>query len=119
MASVIHWPAMIHCEGDDELTYVADMQNWLADNDLSSAYYDQADRLIDSQGQQFVLTDLFDGVIKPLPLNRYLEISEVVSLLRNHFSVTGACCVSKIQADSIASCLAMLCDDQSGSEKNG
>ena len=115
----VQWPAIIHCEGDDELTFVADQQSWLSDEDLSSVYYDQADRLIDSEGQLFALTDQVDGVIRPLSLHNNLQISELAELLRKHFSVTGACCLSKIQPDSIASCMAILQDDQSESKSNG
>ena len=119
MEQAVNWPAMIHCDGDDELTFVADWQSWLADKDLCSSYYGQADHLIDSDGQVFSLTDQFDGVIKPLALGKTKTIAEVADLLRRHFSVSGACCISKIQPDSIAACMAMLREDQSESELNG
>lgn len=115
----VNWPAVIHCDGDDELTFVADWQSWLEDKDLSSVYYGQADFLIDSDGQLFALTDQFDGIIKPLALGKSLTIEQVADLLRQHFAVTGACCVAKIQPDSIASCLTMLRLDNNESESNG
>ena len=119
MTQSINWPAFIHCEGDDELTYVADWQSWLADKDLSSVYYGQADHLIDSDGQLFALTDQYDGVINPLALGKSLTTTEVADLLRQHFTVTGACCIAKIQPDSIASCLTMLQQDNNESASNG
>ncbi len=119
MEQDVNWPAMIHCDGDDELTYVADWQSWLADKDLSSSYYGQTDHLIDSDGKLFSLTNQFDGIIKPLHLEKTKTLAEVADLLRKHFSVSGTCCISKIQPDSIATCLAMLREDQNESDSHG
>ena len=112
MTLSVSWPAMLKYAGDDELVYVSDANEWLEDSDLSGCHYDESDVLVDSEGRQFALTGLVDGVVTPVVADGRLNSAQVADLLKSHFSVTGACCVSTLQAVSIAEYLEMLHRDQ-------
>ncbi len=106
--SSIHWPAIIKYDGDAELTYVSDRDEWLGDADLSGFDYDPNDCLIDSNGQVFSLCRQVDDLVEPCPVNEILSSEQLVAMLREHFSVTAACCVSKLNPGSISDCMDIL-----------
>ena len=108
----IIWPAFIRYEGDGELTYIADLGEWESDADLSHFEYEEMDRLIDSQGQVFSLTDRGNSPVVPDYVGETFSAEQVAALVKAHFSVAGACCVAKLDHCSIAECMDMLNREQ-------
>ena len=107
------WPAFIKFSGDDELVYVADHSEWLTDADLSYGTYESSDRLIDSDGQVFSLSDSDGkGKIEPVLIDEGITSVQFVELIQKHFAVSGACCVSKIKLESLSDCMSMLQHDR-------
>ena len=112
MTESIQWPAMIKYGGDDELIYIHDQQEWLSDDDLSQFGYAAGDLLVDSTGRAFSLQAQPADRVEPVSTNEEVSPQQATEWIRNHFSVSGACCISKIHANSVAECLQMLQQDR-------
>lgn len=108
----VAWPAIIHYSGDDELVFIGGLAEWLEDDDLSGSAYEVSDRLIDSRGRVFRLVREDQQSDKLLLSDEKVSVQQLTGLLRKHFSVRGACCISKIQSDSLADCMKLLRHDQ-------
>ncbi|MBU2427485.1 MAG: DUF4144 domain-containing protein, partial [Gammaproteobacteria bacterium] len=67
----------------------------------------EADRLIDSRGQVFVLTTNYQLQKTPQPL----ELAAVIRLVQQHFFAQAQSCIVKIQPRDIRSALLLLADD--------
>ena len=102
----IQWPAILKLHGVDELIYLQGHAAWLSDRHLQSMHLTADDYLIDSVGQCFHLTRNGDGGF--MANGEQLNLRQVLQLVRMHVAQDGACCVSKLQADSIAAIIAML-----------
>ncbi|MBT7445851.1 MAG: hypothetical protein HN790_17995 [Methylococcales bacterium] len=50
---MVSWPAIIHYEGDDELSYVENEHDWLNNEVFHRGLYNQGDQLVDSEGQVY------------------------------------------------------------------
>ncbi len=111
MTQSVSWPAFIKYSGDDELLYISDQAEWLSDEDLFTGNFEAADRLIDSHGQLFSLGTAKRRVI-PQSIDERVSKEQVAELLQKHYSVTGACCVAKINLDSLADGMHMLSHDR-------
>jgi hypothetical protein len=102
------WPAVIKHQGDDELLYLADSEDWQqtaetllfgADNDV----------LIDSQGR--VYSCLVDTAAPVLQVtDRDILLADFSQILKQHMVALNQCCVSKLHIDSIAQGLQMVKD---------
>ena len=112
MSQSVAWPAIIKYSGDDELAYVRDWQQWQADEDLNSGFFESSDRLLDSHGQLFVLSVNAGQPVTPVLTDETITDDQLANWMRNHFAVTGACCVAKISVTSLAECMTILEQDQ-------
>ena len=61
----IHWPVLLRYEGDPELTVIRLQSEWLAE--YAQHFFSAQDRLIDSEGQCFLLQQRISGQIIPHP----------------------------------------------------
>lgn len=102
---MINWPAVLQYRGDNELVFIAEQSQWDNDDELSGGRYDADDRLIDSTGRIFRLSDKDP---KLLSTEQAISLDELVELIRLHMSEVGLCCVSKFSAASIAEAVAMV-----------
>ena len=110
--AAIRWPVMIKYSGDDELVLVNDQHEWMADDDLSRYPYEATDFLVDSAGHKYSLQAEPAQRVAPRSTGEVVTMEEAIALIRQHFSVSGACCIAKIHAGSVAECLQMLQQDQ-------
>ena len=99
---MITWPAVIKFEGDHELSYVASQAEWEVDEDLSHARYAPMDQLIDSNGLVYSLNVNSDGSIVIMATGETITLDLITTLLREHASQLGNCCVSKLGFHSIS-----------------
>ena len=107
-ADTIHWPAIVHYDNDAELAYVASLQQWLDDAELSGFDYQAEDELIDSHGNVFLLQYKSDTLVRPVASGRSKTLQQVLGLVKAHLSEQGSCCVAKLSAYSIAEAIALL-----------
>lgn len=98
MFDVVEWPAILVLEGDDELGFFANRQEFLRYVEEQGDRLTDADRLVDSNGNEFCPD--YRGQ-SPGATGRRVALEEVIELVRAHFSQAGQCCVSKYQARSI------------------
>jgi hypothetical protein len=98
----VAWPGIIKYSGDAELVYVASRTRWESDSALRCDHYHRDDRLIDTTGASFRLTALRDGGVMPESTGEILSLEAVVMLLKEHAAQSGACCVAKLGASSVA-----------------
>lgn len=99
---MIYWPVIVHYSGDNELLFCASQAAWNNDADLHAHAYNPQDRLIDSNGQIFSLTERQDNRVVPLSTDQTIHLEAVNGLVRLHASALGQCCVQKIFFNSIA-----------------
>ena len=112
MSQSVTWPAILKYSGDDELAYVEDEQQWITDDDLCGGHFESSDRLLDSRGQLFALASNGGQSVVLALTDETLTDEQLANWLRNHFAVTGACCVAKINVASLSDCMAMLRQNQ-------
>jgi len=98
---LINWPAIINHTDDAELVYVSDNEQWDGDADLNSFEYIATDRLIDSSGRIFNMTDREEGVVKPKATGDIIELKVILGLVKAHAAQSGSCCVAKLYAPTI------------------
>ncbi len=104
---MIEWPAILKCQNDDELLFLPTEDAWLVHLNATPAR--SGDRLIDSRGICHVVEDAqaTDAHIDAqFPVQ--LSLDEVLQLVRQHASVCGHCCVSKMGAPGIAQAVALV-----------
>lgn len=101
----VNWPAVLQYRGDNELVFIAGQSQWDGDTELSGGQYDVDDRLIDSTGRVFKLSE---GTSDFIAVEQELFLDEVVDLVRLHMSEVGLCCVAKFSAASIAEAIMMV-----------
>lgn len=98
---MILWPAIIHYEGDDELLYVSNENEWINDDELVGYIYNDIDRLIDSLGNSFSLP--YNKEKKVTEFKQYdsnISLYDFNKLILKHLSVLNQCCISKITISS-------------------
>ena len=98
----IQWPAIVSLKGVDELLFVGSLNLWESDAEFNPARFQPGDRLIDTSGGVYSL-----GGLKPIADN-VLSHEQVLELVRQHASVCGQCCVSKMGAPSIRDAIQMV-----------
>lgn len=107
---MIKWPAVIKYQGEDELIYIASLNDWSNDPDLCQSHYEIEDRLIDMSGALFSLptasadvnTDAF------VALDTQISVPEFVELVRKHAVIENYCCSAKINAKTHSQVIAMI-----------
>ena len=105
---MIDWPAVIVFDGDTELTYIANQEQWLHDTELHAMTYRDTDVLIDSQGQLFSLQSGNNGAIEPKALKQRIELQRFVRLVQVHAAACGECCIQKISFNNISEGLSLI-----------
>ncbi|MCB5186823.1 DUF4144 domain-containing protein [Methylobacillus caricis] len=95
----IHWPAIIHHAGDDELEYIADQQGW---NFWHPSH--GKSRLIDTAGRIYTIT----SHRKLQAEGTSLSLDEILALVRAHAMLEGICCTTKIGAANIHAAITLV-----------
>ncbi len=99
---MIYWPLIISFNGDDELSFINDENDWKSDSDLYFHSYAEGDEVIDCQGKIFEL--VFDeqrNSVDIRPTGKTISIREFELLVKKHMVQLNQCCISKFQIASI------------------
>ncbi|MDG1732587.1 MAG: DUF4144 family protein [Thalassotalea sp.] len=104
---MIHWPAIIKHDGEDELIYISSALSWQNDEEMLLYIFTDRDVLIDSSGQVFSLSavqEQFDT--SPVLANATLE--NIIELIQSHAAISATCCIEKIQPKSIGQAIELV-----------
>lgn len=104
--NAVQWPAILKLHGADELIHIQDHEAWISDLHLQATHLTGDDYLIDTSGQRFDLPKARDG--KFSASGDRLSLQQVIQLVRMHAAQDGACCVSKLHANSIEEAIGMI-----------
>jgi hypothetical protein len=108
MSSIsISWPAILHYRGDDELDFLSNQVAWEEHQRHGVIGYQPGDRLIDSSGCCHLLAGFKQGEITGSG-NIFLNLDEILCLVRAHAAQSRICCVAKIQATSVKEAIEMV-----------
>jgi hypothetical protein len=102
-----HFPMLLSYHGHDEAELITDLDQLNFILQQPKHLLPEADRLIDSRGQVFVLTTNYQLQKTPQPL----ELAAVIRLVQQHFFAQAQSCIVKIQPRDICSALLLLADD--------
>ena len=106
MHTNVAWPSVIKYEDADELLFIGSQQDWLSNPEIGNVRFQGGDVLIDSEG---VVYPLAGGRAAALQGSSHcLSLDEALDLVRQHASVCGHCCVSKMGAPSIRAALQLV-----------
>lgn len=97
----VNWPAIVKIDGDAELIFIRDRNQWEQDGSHHHFVYRDNDRLIDATGKLYSLTAGENGGAVPEPVNRTMTPEEIAGLVRAHAAQANTCCIEKITAPSI------------------
>lgn len=106
MHSDVTWPSVIKYQNTEELLFVGSPQDWLANPEIGNSRFQAGDTLIDSDGRVYPLKG--DRATAVQSSSQQLSLQEVLELVRQHASVCGHCCVSKMGAPSIGAALQLV-----------
>ncbi len=95
----ITWPAILKLDGEDELIYIADAEQFIEDRTIRQTHFIEQDILIDSNGNAYHINSHNSLTLTALPEQFRLE--QIETLLQRHLSNHGTCCVAKFHANSI------------------
>lgn len=98
---MVVWPAIVKFDGDPELDYISDENEWKIESELHYLGYQEQDILIDSVGSVFSLNDPNDNTTKILESGELIAMDTLLTLIKEHQSSLGSCCITKIGFDSI------------------
>ena len=103
------WPAVIMYHGDDELTFVNNESQWLAEAHPATSLYTEGDQLVDSEGQCFTLAQA-EGFNNGVPqrCTGLIATEAFLEKLKAHISSLGNCCVAKAHISSVAEGVAIV-----------
>jgi len=105
---MIYWPAIIKFAGDSELTFIRHQSEWENDTELHLFKYDEADCLIDAEGNLYSLLNRAKNPVEPEPKNKTITLNDFLGLVKAHAAQTGTCCVAKLYAPSIRDALKIV-----------
>jgi hypothetical protein len=77
---------------------VPSQREWDKDPAIRDTQFQSADRLYDAQGREYLIHQPFIGELEASGLT--ISIDEAIQLIRQHASQDGACCISKLGANS-------------------
>ncbi|WNC68882.1 DUF4144 family protein [Thalassotalea nanhaiensis] len=106
---MITWPAFIKHDGEDELIYISSFSEWQSDEEMLLYIFTERDVLIDSTGKVFSLP----VIQKNINSDDYLAIASVenvIELVKAHASMSGQCCIEKINCQSIKQAVELVKD---------
>lgn len=89
-----------------ELQYVESASEWLSDTRFVAAKFYPGDELIDSAGDVYSLAGADSGTLQHTGVT--LSADAVLELVKQHASVCGHCCVSKMGASSRAEAIQLV-----------
>lgn len=99
---MIHWPAIIIYHNDDLLTLIRSQQDLIIELKTTN-YYGCEDKLMDSKGYLFKLTES-PKKLTPLILAKAskqpLPLPELTALIQKNAILEGFCCSSKIYCET-------------------
>jgi hypothetical protein len=95
-----HWPAIIHYQGDAELAFVPDRAAWENDADLHRLGFQEGDRMIDSDGEIFLMTGKPGRPAKIRQTGQHADLDTLSELVRAHAAQVGNCCIAKFAVTS-------------------
>ena len=95
------WPAVIRHHDDPELIYVASAAALQQPDLLGALGYDEAETLIDVRGVEYTL-HMQDKKISPRSSGVVRTLYDILGLVKAHAAQTGACCIAKLYAPTIA-----------------
>jgi hypothetical protein len=99
---MINWPAVINCEGDDELTYIDSEEEWKRSSSSYLYNHTGSSYLIDSNGVIFSLSSNESGAITASNTGDTISLEDLIRLVRIHASTVNRCCIEKISFRKIA-----------------
>jgi hypothetical protein len=105
---LIHWPALIIYDGEDELNYIKNRTVWDNDPDLNLFSYEPDDILIDTKGLVYTLNSTRNNIVIPKATDNMLSLAELIDLVRKHASIENYCCSAKITAQSYLQAIEMV-----------
>lgn len=94
--NMIHWPAVIQFDGDDELVFVSSHNEWNSDSESLLYNHSGGDRLIDCSGQIFNLVRNEVGELHAESSGNTIALDDFIRLVRIHASNSHRCCIEKI-----------------------
>ena len=102
------WPAFIKLLGDDELIFLANESSFLEKASLYSKHLQPQDFLADSTGHiyHFLKDEHHKTHLKKT--EQTLSLEAILQLVRLHAAQDGACCVSKLSANTIDEAISLL-----------
>lgn len=103
MHKQVTWPAVVKFNNTDELLYAGSIEDWQSNSEMGGASFQAGDLLIDSAGRVYNLVTGADYNDQ-----QQRTLAEVIELVRQHASVCGHCCVSKLGAPSIRDALQLV-----------
>ncbi len=104
--NTVQWPAILKLHGADELIHIQTHGAWISGLHLQVTHLTGDDYLIDSSGQRFDLPQTRNGNFNAN--GDRLSLQQVIQLVRMHAAQDGACCVSKLHANSIEEAIGMI-----------
>jgi hypothetical protein len=112
---MIHYPAIIKLEAQDELIYLASASDFLQQYQQQYGYFTAEDLLIDARGHSYQLQSYQpqqpgQPPTAPTPLTKHWSLTELQALVQAHFFSLAQSCVVKIQAPSIPALFELLAD---------
>ena len=102
------YPCILKLDGDDELIYL-DSERELSSQCASLIFHD-SDRLIDSNGQQFILQLEGNDNFNFMSDGSALTTAEVTELVQADQFAKAEVCLTKIQFKSVADAIKSLAD---------
>ncbi|MEJ2141886.1 MAG: DUF4144 family protein [Gammaproteobacteria bacterium] len=97
------WPVIIKHQGDAELTYIHDQDEWEVIFKSGDIDFDDTDLLIDSSGTTFSISE--GGFVTN---NATQSLESILGLVKAHAAQAGSCCVAKLYAPSIKDAFAIV-----------
>ncbi|UCX05967.1 hypothetical protein FJ709_16625 [Shewanella glacialimarina] len=92
--SIINWPAIVLLHQHDDLVYIADQSAWLEYLDHEAANLVAEDKLIDSTGQCWLMTESIKQhtLISSTPIS----LEQFITIVQRFAQLQGQCCSSKL-----------------------
>ncbi|TRX55125.1 DUF4144 family protein [Thalassomonas sp. M1454] len=104
---MIHWPAIIKHDGEDELIYISSELDWQNDEEMLLYIFTDRDVLIDSNGQVFSLDEVQQHLNSSTVLAT-ASLENVIELIQAHAAIAQACCIEKIQTKTIKQAIELV-----------
>ncbi len=105
---MVNWPAIIACDGDDELTYITSATEWNSHPDRAVMGYGVDCRMIDSTGYVYHMDNMEDGEVQLLATGKSMSVKELIALVQRHAAMNNTCCIEKIGFRRIEEGLAIM-----------